>query len=275
MAKKPRAKRTRSARYLQGGGRVSDAEPTAMISGNQSGSAPVASAAPQGGAANPDSASRWITSVKSAREFLAVIIGVVALVISIRSCATARQSLKLSQQQAEANQRYHQEHVKPDVRTVVRHSSSPAHKDNAMAAELVVWNNGPIKAVSLNGTYRVYLVDPTNSHVFASMGVSEPLVDYSFSVAELKPAGDCVKQVLSGSSGALYVVNLTYYRETDMERYSTEDYFLFENGVFYDRESFRGRTNYNALMNSLLWKMRCEAQAGSNRYRVVDPSCRC
>jgi tetratricopeptide (TPR) repeat protein len=67
------------------------------------------------------------------------------------------------------------------------------------------------------------------------------------------------------------VVNLTYYRETDMERYSTEDYFLFENGVFYDRESFRGRTNYNALMNSLLWKMRCEAQAGSNRYRVVDP----
>lgn len=56
-----------------------------------------------------------------------------------------------------------------------------------------------------------------------------------------------------------------------MEQYSTEDYFLFENGAFYDRESFKSRTNYNTLMDSLLLKMRCEAQAGNNKYQIVDP----
>jgi tetratricopeptide (TPR) repeat protein len=143
--------------------------------------------------------------------------------------------------------------------------------DTSMAAELVIWNNGPIKAVSLTGAYRVYMLNPTNLHVIASIGISEPLVDYSFSLPELKPSGEYVRQILSGGSPALYVVNLGYYRETDMERYSTEDYFLFENGAFYDRESFRGRRNYDALMTSLLWKMRFEAQGGSNLYRVTDP----
>jgi hypothetical protein len=162
-------------------------------------------------------ASKWLPSIKTAREFLVAATAIAALMISIRSCGTAKESLTLSRDQAEANRRYHQEHVKADVRAVVRHSSLPQNTDNAMAAELVVWNNGPIKAVSLTAAYRVYIVDPANSHVYASMGISEPLVDYSFSIPELKTTDKYVKQLLSAGSAALYVVNLSYYRETDME----------------------------------------------------------
>jgi len=233
--------------------------------------APMKSAAALERVELPDQKSNWFEHLKIALQFIGVVIAIVALVVSAKSCSTARESLALSNQQAEENRRYHQEYVKPDVRAVIRHSSSPTQKDNAIAAELVVWNNGPIKAVSLSGAYRVYILNPTNFYVVASMGISEPLVDYSFSLPEFKPTDQYVKQILSASSPALYVVNLTYYRETDMERYSTEDYFLFENGAFYDRESFKGRTNYNSLMDSLLLKMRCEEQGGSNRYRVIDP----
>jgi len=218
----------------------------------------------------PDQKLKRFDFLKIARELIVATTAVVALVVSIKSCRTSTESLTLSQQQAEDNRRYHQEYVNPDVRVFVRHASSPAYKDQAMAAELVVWNNGPIKAVSLSGAYRVYVLNPTNYYVYASMGISEPLVDYSFSLPEFKPNDNYVKQILSLGPTALYVVNLTYYRETDMERYSTEDYFLFENGAFYDRNSFKGRTNYNSLMNSLMWKMRCEAQDGSNKFRIID-----
>jgi tetratricopeptide (TPR) repeat protein len=213
----------------------------------------------------------WPSHVKTIREYVAVLIAAAALAVSIGSCHTARESMGLAQQQDQANRRYHQEHVKPDVRVVVRHSTSPTSKDLPMAAELVILNNGPIKAVSLTGAYRVYLVDPTNSYVIASMGIAEPLVDYSFALSELKSTEQHVKGLLSASSPALYVVNLVYYRETDMEQFSTENYFLFEDGAFYDRESFKGRTNYNVLMDSLLLKMQCEAQAGSNIHRVINP----
>jgi tetratricopeptide (TPR) repeat protein len=233
--------------------------------------APVRSEAAHERVELPDQKSKRFESLKIVKEFIVAATAVVALVVSIQSCRTSRESLTLSQQQAEANRRYHQENVKPDVRAVIRHSSSPTQKDNAIAAELVVWNNGPIKAVSLSGSYRTYILNPTNYYVVASMGISEPLVDYSFSMPEFKPIDNYVKQILSVSSPALYVANLTYYRETDMERYSTEDYFLFENGAYYDRESFKGRTNYNTLMDSLLLKMRFEAQVGNNKYRIVDP----
>lgn len=212
-----------------------------------------------------------LVNLKIFLQFAASIIALVALVMSIKSFSIAKESLSLSQKQAEASRRYHQENVKPDVRSVVRHSSSPTENDNAMAAELVVWNNGPIKAVSLSGNYRVYVLNPTNFHVFASMGISEPLVDYSFSKPEFKPNDNYIKQILSASSPALYVVNLTYYRETDMERFNTEDYFLYYNGLYHNRDSFKTMTNYNSLMDSLLLKMECEAQGGSNKYRIVDP----
>jgi len=236
------------------------------------GPAPASGSAAQGPTTGTGSASPLrdlFERVKIGREFITAFAALAALFISAKSCSTAKDALTVSKQQADANRRYHQEHVKPDVHTIIRHSSSPANRDVDFSAELVVWNNGPIKAVSLTGAYRVYMVDRTNSHVFASMGVSEPLVDYSFSLPECKPPDQFVKQIASAGSSSLYVVNLTYYRETDMERYSTEDYFLFENGAFYDRDSLKRRTNYNTLMDSLMWKMKCEAQGGS--HRVADP----
>jgi tetratricopeptide (TPR) repeat protein len=257
---------------LQGNAVQSDIRAvTATATPQNSPEATVKSAAVQKSAEFSDQKSNWFEHLKIALQFIGVVIAIVALAVSAKSCNMARESLDLSKQQAEANRRYHQENVKPDVRAVIRHSSSPTGKDNAIAAELVVWNNGPIKAVSLSGSYRIYILNPTNFYVVASMGISEPLVDYSFSIPEFKADDNYVKQILSASSPALYVVNLTYYRETDMEQYSTEDYFLFENGAYYDRDSFKGRTNYNTLMDSLLLKMRCEAQIGNNKYRIVDP----
>lgn len=255
------------------------AQPALKVTGDPAGAVPAPERVPLGDSKSLVAASaiedsgpdQRHSNLKTVREGIAVVTAVAALIVSIGSCHTSRESIQLAQQQAEANRRYHQEHIKPDVSAMVRHSSSSATQINPMAAELVVLNNGPIKAVSLTGAYRVYMVNPTNSYVFASMGVSEPLVDYSFALPELKPASDYVKPILSASSPAIYVVNLTFYRETDMERYSTEDYFLFENGTFYDRASFRSRTNYNTLMESLATKMRCEALGGSNRYRTVDP----
>lgn len=139
--------------------------------------APMKSAAVPERVELPAQKSNWFEHFKIALQFIGVITAIVALLVSAKSCGTAKESLALSKQQAEDNRRYHQEYVKPDVRAVIRHSSSPTQKDNAIAAELVVWNNGPIKAVSLSGAYRVYILNPTNFYVVASMGISEPLVD--------------------------------------------------------------------------------------------------
>ena len=219
-------------------------------------------------APKPPSRWQWI------REILVLLVALASFIVSCGSNITSKRSLAISLEQAELTKRVHQEHVKPDVKTVVRHSSLPQDRDSPMAVELVVWDNGPIKAVSVDASYRLYVVDSNTFQVVASMGTTEDLLDHSIVKPELPVAEPIRKSILGAGPLALFVVDLTYYRETDMEKFSSEDYFLYDNGTFYDRDGFRSRTNYESMMASLQAKMKWESlnPRNANQSHFRGPS---
>jgi hypothetical protein len=146
-----------------------------------------------------DRASRQLTEWRIVREFVVAVVALASLVVALMSCQASRESLRISEAQAQFNRRVHQGHVSPDVRVVVRHCNLPQYRDQAMVPELVVWNNGPIKAASLNASYRLYVFDTNTLRAVTSMGILEDLRDYSIVKRELAVDESIAKAILGSS----------------------------------------------------------------------------
>src|SRR5882757_3807978 len=166
------------------------------------------------------SPSSWIT------VFLPIAAVIIACASFANSCYQTVQARKIFRS-----------YVRPDVQCVVRHSSRPEDRDNPLAAELVIWNNGPIKATSVSMAYRVYVVIPDTLRVPASEGISEDLLDAAILQPELSVGGKIIKPVFGSGPMAIFVVSINYYRDSDMEKFSRQDFFLYESGAYADQQS--------------------------------------
>ena len=196
---------------------------------------------------------------------LTVILSIVAILISIVSAGN-------SIYQTMETRKIYRANVRPDVQCVIRHSSRPEDKDNPLATELVIWNNGPINAVSVSMAYREYLIDPVTLKVLASIGIAEDLLDSAILQPELTVGQKIGKPVVGTSLPAVFVVNITYYRESDMEKFSREDFILYESGSYYDQQSFMSRPDYETIMKNLRRKMRAEALRPVSVNRQMAPA---
>ena len=112
----------------------------------------------------------------------------------------------------------------------------------------MIWNEGPISAVSVSSTYKVFVVDPENLTVTAVLGIAEELSEYNVLISELAVGQKIGKEILGASPLAVFVVSTEYYRESDMERFTRRDYFLFDSDTFYDFGGFREHPNFEKLM---------------------------
>lgn len=196
---------------------------------------------------------------------LTVSLSIVAILISIISAITSILQTMQTRKTIHA-------HVRPDVQCVVRHSSLPQYKDKPSMPELVVWNNGPIKAVSMYASYRAFVFNPDTLEVVASMGISEDLLDYSIVQPQLEVGQRIGKTILGIDTLAVYVVSVDFYRENDMEKFSREDFFLYDSGTFHGYADFKARKDFERIMKNLQIKMRAERLKPATANRQMPPA---
>lgn len=192
-----------------------------------------------------------------------VILSILAVIISLISAGN-------SVYQTIETRKIYRTHIQPDIQCVMR--PRPEAKGDYVEAQLVVLNNGPIKAASLSVSYRAYMYNPKTFKIIASMGIAEDLVDYAIIQPELMVGQRIVQPVFGTSPTAIYVFNITYYRESDMEKFSRREIFLADSGSYYDHKSFMSRPSYQETIKNLERKMRAEALRPMEAAQKMPPA---
>jgi hypothetical protein len=120
--------------------------------------------------------------------------------------------------------------------------------------EIVISNNGPVKALSVSGNVTAYQYDPQKDEITAVTFQGMKSFAHSFSKEELKPFNE-IRHSTIGFSGhdvmAVYVISVVYHIEPDMERFVLESRFFVENKEIKDEGQFKQDKRYNHLMEKL------------------------
>ena len=120
--------------------------------------------------------------------------------------------------------------------------------------EIVISNNGPVKALSVSGEVEAYQYDSKKDEItgFAYQGMKS--FDHAFSKEELKPF-DEIRHPTIGMSGenilAIYVVRVVYHVGPEMEQFDLESRFFVENKEIKDDGQFRGDERYSHIIRKL------------------------
>ncbi len=120
--------------------------------------------------------------------------------------------------------------------------------------EIVISNNGPVKALSVSGEVEAYQYDSKKGEItgFAYQGMKS--FDHAFSKEELKPF-DEMRHPTMGMSGenilAIYVVRVVYHVGPEMEQFDLESRFFVENKEIKDDGQFRGDERYDHIIRKL------------------------
>lgn len=120
--------------------------------------------------------------------------------------------------------------------------------------EIVISNNGPVKALSVSGEVEAYQYDSKKDEItgFAYQGMKS--FDHAFSKEELKPFEE-MKHSTMGMSGenilAIYVVRVIYHVGPEMEQFDLESRFFVENKEIKDDDQFRKDERYDHIKRKL------------------------
>jgi hypothetical protein len=120
--------------------------------------------------------------------------------------------------------------------------------------EIVISNNGPVKALSVSGEVEAYQYDSRKDEItgFAYQGMKS--FGYAFSKEELKPF-DEMRHPTMGISGenilAIYVVRVVYHVGPEMEQFDLESRFFVENKVIKDDGQFKRDKRYDHIIRKL------------------------
>jgi hypothetical protein len=134
----------------------------------------------------------------------------------------------------------------------VRHNTLPKWTNAPYSAELVILNRGPIKAAAIYASYRVHAIDTNYWWPYCSPSILEPLSKtYSFVIPELEVGEGRIKSILAIGPTALYEVEVSYYRQNDMVKFSDKSLFYYEDGHFCDQDSLRQKQFFPILMKNV------------------------
>ncbi len=120
--------------------------------------------------------------------------------------------------------------------------------------QIVISNNGPVKALSVSGKVEAYRYDSKKDEItgFAHQGMRS--FDHAFSKEELKPF-DEMRHPTIGVPGenilAIYIVRVVYHVGPEMEQLDLESRFFVENKVIKDDSQFRRDERYDHIMRKL------------------------
>ena len=148
--------------------------------------------------------------------------------------------------------------AKPDILCSMEYPIEKDEKNNysrnTRNPDIVLSNNGPIKAVSVSCDIKIYGYDESKNEIikFADEGFKS--FDHAFFAQELKPFEE-LRHSSIGLTGkdvlAIYALKVDYYRESDMKPFTLEEYFLIENQKIIPHNNFRKDKRYNPIIELL------------------------
>lgn len=150
-----------------------------------------------------------------------------------------------------------QQHVKPDISCAmeypieVNNGKVFRNKQNPM---VVIKNKGPIRAVSPSCDIKIYLYDAEKHKITKFIDHGFMSFDHAVSAQELEPFQElnysCIG-VNEKNLVAIYFVSVRYYRESDMESFSLQEYFLTENYKIITEKEFKNDSRLNQIIEDV------------------------
>ena len=120
--------------------------------------------------------------------------------------------------------------------------------------EIVISNNGPVKALSVSGEVDVFYYNSIKAKItgYANQGMKS--FDHAFHKEELKPF-DEMRQPTIGVSGekilAIYIVRLVYHVGPEMKKFDLESRFFVEKKEIKDDSQFKEDVRYDQIIQKL------------------------
>jgi hypothetical protein len=118
--------------------------------------------------------------------------------------------------------------------------------------EIVISNNGPVKALSVSGNVNSYRYNSEKDKIVSVVSQGMKSLNHSFFKEELKPF-DELRHPTIGLAGdnmiGVYIITVVYHIEPDMERIKFEKRFFIENKVIKDENQFSADERYAHILD--------------------------
>jgi hypothetical protein len=114
-------------------------------------------------------------------------------------------------------------------------------------------NRGPLKAVSVTASCSVYVIDTNSFTVVAKLNAldTERVHDFTFLEPELAVGKGKARSILGISTMTIFLIDASFYREADMEKFSSREAFLFDSRKYLSQDEFKTRKDYKQLMHAV------------------------
>lgn len=169
--------------------------------------------------------------------------------------------------------RLHHQHVKPDVSCSMEYPIKVENEKifrNKRNPDIILKNNGPIKAVSVSCNIMIYIYDAKKSLIAYASEWKFKGFDHTFSAQELEPFAEIRQSVMGDNTEntiAVYSVTAKYHRESDMETFSFETYFFTENQEIKTDQEFKKDARYNQVIEKV--KAFVPSESNDQKFEVT------
>lgn len=156
-----------------------------------------------------------------------------------------------------SNKESRHQHVKPNISCFIEYpiktEGDKTFRDKRNP-QIVIKNDGPIKAVSVTADIKIYVYDEEKDQItnYADMGFMS--FDHSLSAQELLPFNE-LRQSCIGINRehwvAVYYVKVNYYRQSDMKQYSSKYYFFTKQQEILEVNELQKNGKYNGIIEKV------------------------
>ena len=120
--------------------------------------------------------------------------------------------------------------------------------------EIVISNNGPVKALSVSGDVRSYRYNSEKDKIVSVVSQGMKSFSHSFFKEELKPF-DELRHPTMGLAGVnligIFIITVTYHLDPDMKRIDFKKRFFIENKVIKDENQFSTDERYAHILQKV------------------------
>jgi hypothetical protein len=150
-----------------------------------------------------------------------------------------------------------QHHVKPEISCSMENPTkfeNDKYFRDKRNPNIIVRNNGPIKAVSVSCDIKIYDYNLAQNKIVAYVETGFRSFAQAFFAQELKPFDELRRSTLVTKGKnilGIYVVKVNYHRESDMKPFSLQKYFFIENGKIIENSEFKKDERYDRVIGKL------------------------
>jgi hypothetical protein len=155
------------------------------------------------------------------------------------------------------NKERNYQHIKPEIVCLIEYpikSEEGKVTRNTRNPDIIIANKGSIKAVSLTADIKVYSYDEEKKVITNYIDNGFKSFEHAMSSQELLPYNEIRQSCIGLDSKnwiAVYCINVSYHRESDMKQYIDEYYFFTKQKKIIDPESLKNNGLYDEIISKV------------------------